>query len=113
MVKTHHFHHSVKAGLKPSQIKKVINTMKTSNVADVTSKPCVDVLSEQLKQHSRKEFYGLIKHCQHKMLVDSDQYFVVDLTNDRYLRNIFWADGRSIDLYTKFKMLLCLMSLIC
>ncbi|CAI9297405.1 unnamed protein product [Lactuca saligna] len=50
------------AGLKPSQIKKVVNTMKTSNAADVTSKQCVDVLSEHRKQHRGKEFYGLIKH---------------------------------------------------
>ncbi|CAI9281386.1 unnamed protein product [Lactuca saligna] len=70
------------AGLKPSQIKKVVNTMKTSNVADVTSKQCADLLSEQRKQHIGKEFYGLIKHFQDKTLVDSDQYFVVDLSDD-------------------------------
>ncbi|XP_023763920.2 protein FAR1-RELATED SEQUENCE 5-like [Lactuca sativa] len=91
------------AGLKPSQIKKAVNTMKTSNVADVTSKQCADVLSEQRKQHKGKEFYGLIKHFQDKTLVDSDQYFVVDLSDDGYPRNIFWADGRSRDAYTKFR----------
>nr|KAJ0216047.1 hypothetical protein LSAT_V11C300149230 [Lactuca sativa] len=91
------------AGLKPSQIKKVVNTMKTSNVADVTSKQCVDVLSEHQKQHRGKEFYGLIKHFQDKTLVDNDQYFVVDLSNDGYPINIFWVDGRSRDAYTKFK----------
>ncbi|XP_052621639.1 protein FAR1-RELATED SEQUENCE 5-like [Lactuca sativa] len=91
------------AGLKPSQIKKVVNTMKTSNVADVTSKQCADVLSEQRKQHKGKEFYGLIKHFQDKTLVDSDQYFVVDLSDDGYPRNIFWVDGRSRDAYTKFR----------
>nr|KAJ0192343.1 hypothetical protein LSAT_V11C800419870 [Lactuca sativa]KAJ0210957.1 hypothetical protein LSAT_V11C400218080 [Lactuca sativa] len=91
------------AGLKPSQIKKAVNTMKTSNIADVTSKQCADVLSEQRKQHKGKEFYGLIKHFQDKTLVDSDQYFVVDLSDDGYPRNIFWADGRSRDAYTKFR----------
>nr|KAJ0185861.1 hypothetical protein LSAT_V11C900463870 [Lactuca sativa] len=50
------------AGLKPSQIKKAVNTMKSSNVADVTSKQCVDVLSEHRKQYRGNEFYGLIKH---------------------------------------------------
>ncbi|CAI9295625.1 unnamed protein product [Lactuca saligna] len=70
------------AGLKPSQIKKVVNTMTTSNVVDVTSKQCADVLSEHRKQHRGKEFYGLIKHFQDKTLVDSDQYFVVDLSDD-------------------------------
>ncbi|XP_023731549.1 protein FAR1-RELATED SEQUENCE 5-like [Lactuca sativa] len=90
-------------GLKPSQIKKAVNTMKTSNVADVTSKQCVDVLSEHRKQHRGKEFYGLIKHFQDKTLVDSDQYFVVDLSDDGYPRNIFCADGRSRDAYTKFR----------
>ncbi|XP_023737430.1 protein FAR1-RELATED SEQUENCE 5-like [Lactuca sativa] len=96
------FHHSIEgkslmvqfgqAGLKPSQIKKDVNKMKTSNVADVTSKKCVDVLSEQRKQHKGKEFYGLIKHFQDKTLVDSDQYFVVDLFDDG-----------SRDAYTKFR----------
>ncbi|XP_023763062.1 protein FAR1-RELATED SEQUENCE 5-like [Lactuca sativa] len=90
-------------GLKPSQIKKAVNTLKTSNVADVTSKQCADVLSEHRKQHRDKEFYGLIKHFQDKTLVDSDQYFVVDLSDDGYPRNIFWADGRSRDAYTKFR----------
>nr|KAJ0202647.1 hypothetical protein LSAT_V11C500289740 [Lactuca sativa] len=92
------------AGFKPSQIKKAANTMKTSNIADVTSKQCVDVLSEQQKQHKGKEFYGLIKHFfQDKTLVDSDQYFVVDLSDDQYPRNIFWADDRSRYAYTKLR----------
>ncbi|XP_023734634.1 protein FAR1-RELATED SEQUENCE 7-like [Lactuca sativa] len=89
-------------GLKPSQIKKAINAMKTSDEADVTSKQCADVLSEQRKQYRGKEFYGLIKHFQDKALVDNDQYFVVDLCDDGSPRNIFWADGRSRDAYTKF-----------
>nr|KAJ0191387.1 hypothetical protein LSAT_V11C800445480 [Lactuca sativa] len=91
------------AGLKPSQIKKAVNTLKTSNVADVTSKQCADVVSKHRKQHRGKELYGLIKHFQNKTLVDSDQYFVVDLSDDGYPRNIFWADGRSRDAYTKFR----------
>ncbi|KAL7598264.1 hypothetical protein Lser_V15G27339 [Lactuca serriola] len=91
------------AGLKPSQIKKVVNTMKISNVADVTSNQCVDVLFEHRKQHRGKEFYGLIKHFQDKTLVDSDQYFVVDLSDDGYPRNIFWVDGRSRNAYPKFR----------
>ncbi|XP_023758233.3 protein FAR1-RELATED SEQUENCE 5-like [Lactuca sativa] len=91
------------AGLKPSQIKKAVNTMKIAKVADVTSKQCDDVLSKHRKQHRGKEFYGLIKHFQDKTLVDSDQYFVEDLSDDGYPRNIFWADGRSRDVYTKFR----------
>ncbi|CAI9300286.1 unnamed protein product [Lactuca saligna] len=89
-------------GLKPSMVKKAINAMKTSNEADVTSKQCADVLSEQRKQHKGKEFYGLIKHFQDKTLVDNDQYFFVDLCDDGCPKNIFWADGRSRDAYTKF-----------
>nr|KAJ0225756.1 hypothetical protein LSAT_V11C100006250 [Lactuca sativa] len=90
------------AGLKPSQIKKAINAMKTSNEVDVTSKQCVDVLSEQRKHNKGREFYGLIKHLQDKALVDNDQYYVVDLCSDGCPRNIFWADGRSRDDFTKF-----------
>ncbi|CAI9290532.1 unnamed protein product [Lactuca saligna] len=54
------FHHSIEgkslmvqfgqAGLKSSQIKKVVNIMKTSNVADVTSKQRIDVLFEHPKK---------------------------------------------------------------
>nr|KAJ0194647.1 hypothetical protein LSAT_V11C700365420 [Lactuca sativa] len=89
-------------GLKPSQIKKAINAMKTSNEVDVTSKQCVDVLSEQRKHNKGREFYGLIKHLQDKALVDNDRYYVVDLCSDGCPRNIFWADGRSRDDFTKF-----------
>ncbi|CAI9272323.1 unnamed protein product [Lactuca saligna] len=71
------------AGLKPCQVRKAINAMKTSTVADVTSKQCADVLSEQRKQYKGKEFYGLIKHFQDKALVDNDQYFTVDLFESR------------------------------
>nr|KAJ0198302.1 hypothetical protein LSAT_V11C700351870 [Lactuca sativa] len=90
------------SGLKPSQIKKAVNAMKTPQDLDVTSKQCVDILSEQRRQYKGKEFYGLIKHFQDKALVDDNQYFVVDLFEDGSPRNIFWADGRSRDAYTKF-----------
>ncbi|CAI9276558.1 unnamed protein product [Lactuca saligna] len=60
-------------GLKPSQIKKVVNAMKAPFDIDVTSKQCVDVLSEQRRQYK-----------------------------DGSPQNIFWADGRSRDAYTKF-----------
>ncbi|XP_052624883.1 protein FAR1-RELATED SEQUENCE 5-like [Lactuca sativa] len=90
------------AGLRPCHVKKAINGMKTSTVADITSKQCADVLSEQRKQYRGKEFYGLIKHFQDKALLDNDQYFYVDLCDDGSPKNIFWADGRSRDAYTKF-----------
>ncbi|KAI3721972.1 hypothetical protein L2E82_32993 [Cichorium intybus] len=90
------------AGLRPCQIKKAINAMNTSNEANVTSKQCADVLSEQRKQYRGKEFYGLIKHFQDKALLDNDQYFAMDLGDDGCPRNIFWADGRSRDAYNKF-----------
>ncbi|XP_023753929.1 protein FAR1-RELATED SEQUENCE 5-like [Lactuca sativa] len=76
--------------------------MKTSNEVDVTSKQCVDVLSEQRKHNRGREFYGLIKHLQDKALMDNDQYYVVDLCSDGHPKNIFWADGRSRDDFTKF-----------
>ncbi|XP_021971456.1 protein FAR1-RELATED SEQUENCE 5-like [Helianthus annuus] len=90
------------SGLKPCQIKKVINTMKSPEENDVTSKQCTDILAEQRKQYKGKEFYGLIKHFQDKLLEDRNLYFVVDLSNDGSPRNIFWADGRSRDSYVKF-----------
>nr|KAJ0224650.1 hypothetical protein LSAT_V11C100002060 [Lactuca sativa] len=77
------------AGLKPSQVENAINAMKTSNEADVTSKQCVDVLSEQRKHCRGNEFYGVIKHFQDKSLVDNVQYFSVDLYDDGSPRNIF------------------------
>ncbi|XP_021971520.1 protein FAR1-RELATED SEQUENCE 5-like [Helianthus annuus] len=90
------------SGMKPCQIKKVINTMKSPEENDVTSKQCTDILAEQRKQYKGKEFYGLIKHFQDKLLEDRNLYFVVDLSNDGSPRNIFWADGRSRDSYVKF-----------
>ncbi|KAM0067290.1 putative transcription factor FAR family [Helianthus debilis subsp. tardiflorus] len=88
--------------LKPCQIKKVVNTMKGPNENDVTSKQCSDILADQRKQYKGKEFYGLIKHFQDKLLEDRNLYFVVGLFDDGSPRNIFWADGRSRDSYIKF-----------
>ncbi|XP_023751603.2 protein FAR1-RELATED SEQUENCE 5-like [Lactuca sativa] len=90
------------SGLRPCQIKKAVNAMKTSYDVDVTSKQCADVFSKQRKQYKGKEFYGLIKHFQDKALVDNNQYFAVDLFEDGSPRNVFWADGRSREAYTKF-----------
>ncbi|XP_076921248.1 protein FAR1-RELATED SEQUENCE 5-like [Bidens hawaiensis] len=90
------------SGLRPCQIKKVVNTMKNLGENDVTSKQCADILNEQRKQYRGKEFYGLIKHFQDKLLEDPNLYFVVDLCDDGSPRNIFWADGRSRDSYIKF-----------
>ncbi|XP_076894623.1 protein FAR1-RELATED SEQUENCE 5-like [Bidens hawaiensis] len=59
-------------GLKPCQIKKVINTVKSPIENDVTSKQCADILAEE-----RKQYRGL------------QEIF-------------FWADGRSRDSYVKF-----------
>ncbi|XP_076953965.1 protein FAR1-RELATED SEQUENCE 7-like [Bidens hawaiensis] len=90
------------SGLRASQIKKVKNTMKNPSENDVTSKQCSDILGEQRKKYKGKEFYGLIKHFQDKLLEDPDLYFVVDLFNDGSPRNIFLADRRSRDSYMKF-----------
>ncbi|XP_076900220.1 protein FAR1-RELATED SEQUENCE 3-like [Bidens hawaiensis] len=90
------------SGLRRCQIKKVVNTIKNPGENDVTSKQCANVLNEQRKQYKGKEFYGLIKHFQDKLLEDPNLYFVVDLCDDGSPRNIFWADGRSKDSYIKF-----------
>ncbi|XP_076911980.1 protein FAR1-RELATED SEQUENCE 8-like [Bidens hawaiensis] len=90
------------SGLKPCQIK-VINAMKSPHENNVTSKQCSDVLVDQRKQYKGKEFYGLIKHFQDKLLEDQNLYFVVDLFDDGSPRNIFWADGRSSKSYIKFR----------
>ncbi|XP_076951169.1 protein FAR1-RELATED SEQUENCE 5-like [Bidens hawaiensis] len=39
------------SGLRPCQIKKVVNTMKNPSENDVTSKQCADILGEQRKQY--------------------------------------------------------------
>ncbi|KAJ9535115.1 hypothetical protein OSB04_un001806, partial [Centaurea solstitialis] len=90
------------SGFRPSQVRKAVNSMKSPFEADVTSKQCANILSEQRKQYKGKEFYGLIKHFQDKASIDMNQYFVVDLFEDGSPRNIFWADGRSRDSYIKF-----------
>ncbi|XP_076916339.1 protein FAR1-RELATED SEQUENCE 5-like [Bidens hawaiensis] len=90
------------SGLRPCQIKKVVNTMKNPSENDVTAKQCADILGEQRKQHKGKEFYDLIKHFQDKLIEDPGLYFVVDLFEYGSPINIFWADGRSRDSYIKF-----------
>ncbi|KAF5767250.1 hypothetical protein HanXRQr2_Chr14g0622131 [Helianthus annuus] len=39
------------SGLKPCQIKKVVNTMKVPYENDVTSKQCSDILADQRKEY--------------------------------------------------------------
>ncbi|XP_076941553.1 protein FAR1-RELATED SEQUENCE 5-like [Bidens hawaiensis] len=90
-------------GLKPCQIKKVINAMKSTHENNVTSKQCSNALVDQQKQCKGKEIYGLIKHFQDKFLEDQLLYFVVDLFDDGSPRNIFWDDGRSRESYIKFR----------
>ncbi|GJX06788.1 hypothetical protein Tco_0194720 [Tanacetum coccineum] len=58
------------SGMRPCYVKKAVNVMKPPYVADVTSKQCYDILSEQRKQYKSKEFYGLIKHFQDKASYD-------------------------------------------
>ena len=43
-----------KSGLRPCQIKKVVNTMKSPYDNDVTSKQCSDILGEERKQYRGK-----------------------------------------------------------
>nr|GEU38545.1 hypothetical protein [Tanacetum cinerariifolium] len=89
--------------MRPCHVKKVINAMNPPYVADVTSKQCFDILSEQRKQYKGKEFYGLIKHFQDKASIDNNQYFNIYSNSDGSPRNVFWADGRSRDAYIKFR----------
>ncbi|XP_071735706.1 protein FAR1-RELATED SEQUENCE 5-like [Rutidosis leptorrhynchoides] len=91
-----------KNGLRPCQIKKVVNSMKDPDAPDVTSKQCSDILSEERRKYRGKEFYGVIKYFQEKAYVDSKHYWVVDLFDDGSPKNIFWVDGRSRDAYINF-----------
>ncbi|XP_071688077.1 protein FAR1-RELATED SEQUENCE 5-like [Rutidosis leptorrhynchoides] len=91
-----------KNGLRPCQIKKVVNSMKDVDAPDVTSKQCADILAEERRKYRGKEFYGVIKYFQEKASIDSKHYWVVDLFDDGSPKNIFWADGRSRDAYVNF-----------
>ncbi|GJV49792.1 FAR1-related sequence 5-like protein, partial [Tanacetum coccineum] len=91
-----------KSGLRPCQVRKAVNAMKSPNEPTITSKQCADILAEERKQYKGKEFYSLIKHFQEKAAIDVNQYFKIDLFDDGSPRNIFWADGRSRDAYLKF-----------
>ncbi|PWA58420.1 FAR1 DNA binding domain, FHY3/FAR1 family [Artemisia annua] len=55
-----------KSGLRPCQVRKAVNAMKSPNEPNVTSKQCADILAEERKQYKGKEFYSLIKHFQEK-----------------------------------------------
>ncbi|GJW09833.1 FAR1-related sequence 5-like protein [Tanacetum coccineum] len=91
-----------KSGLRPCQVRKAVNAMKSPNEPTITSKQCVDILAEERKQYKGKEFDSLIKHLQEKAAIDVNQYFKIDLFDDGSPRNIFWDDGRSRDAYLKF-----------
>ncbi|GKC71053.1 FAR1-related sequence 5-like protein [Tanacetum coccineum] len=91
-----------KSGLRPCQVRKAVNAMKSPNEPTITSKQCADILAEEQKQYKGKEFYSLIKHFQEKATINVNQYFKIDLFDDGSPRNIFWADGRSRDAYLKF-----------
>nr|KAJ0196864.1 hypothetical protein LSAT_V11C700381740 [Lactuca sativa] len=58
------------SGLKPSQIKKVVNAMKAPFDIDVTSKQCVDVLSEKRRQYKVSKSTEEIKYWVGQVNVD-------------------------------------------
>ncbi|GKG15753.1 hypothetical protein Tco_0358076, partial [Tanacetum coccineum] len=76
-----------KSGLRPCQVRKAVNAMKSPNQPNVTSKQCADILAEERKQYKGKEFYSLIMHFQEKVAVDSNQYFKIDLFGGGSPRN--------------------------
>nr|KAJ0212654.1 hypothetical protein LSAT_V11C400218960 [Lactuca sativa] len=82
--------------------------MKTSNEVDVTSKQCVDVLSEQREHNRGREFYGLIKHLQDKALVDNNQYYCAMMG----VLEIFFGLMEDQETILLNLEMLCLMSLI-
>ncbi|GJU82863.1 hypothetical protein Tco_1285228 [Tanacetum coccineum] len=60
-----------KSGLRPCQVRKAVNAMKSPNEPTITSKQCDGILAEERKLYKGNEFYSLIKHFQEKAAIDT------------------------------------------
>ncbi|KAK1406503.1 hypothetical protein QVD17_41883 [Tagetes erecta] len=82
------------SGLKPCQIRKVVNTMKSPNENDVTSKQCADVLVDQRKQYRAVEARRAAEEDQDFQTMNSKPILssvnlIEAKAGSRYTRNLF------------------------
>ncbi|GJX85342.1 FAR1-related sequence 5-like protein [Tanacetum coccineum] len=68
-----------KAGMKPSEITKIINAFRGGEEEQLTRVQCCAIAE-----------------------LDKDFYFAMDINEDGVLQNVFWADGRSRTSYCQF-----------
>lgn len=91
-----------KAGMKPSEITKIVNAFRGGEEDQLTRVQCSAIVSEERKCNLGKECHGIIMHFKEKAESDKDFYFAMDINEDGVLQNVFWADGRSRTSYCQF-----------
>ncbi|GJU68310.1 hypothetical protein Tco_1254569 [Tanacetum coccineum] len=83
-----------KEGIRPSEITKIVNAYRGNHEDKLTRVQCSTIVSGERRRNLGKECHGVIMHFKERAEVDKDFYFAMDLSTDRTLRNVFWADGR-------------------
>ncbi|GKB31059.1 FAR1-related sequence 5-like protein [Tanacetum coccineum] len=91
-----------KAGMKPSEITKIVNAFRGNEDDKLSRVQCSNIVSNERKYNLGKECHGIIMHFQEKAETDQDFYFAMDLSKDGTLKSVFWADGRSRSSYHQF-----------
>ncbi|GJY52591.1 FAR1-related sequence 5-like protein [Tanacetum coccineum] len=90
------------AGMKPSEITKVMNAFRGNEEDNLTRVQCSNIASNKRKYNIGKERYGIIMHFKGRTEIDKEFYFDMDLSKDGTLKSVFWADGRSRYSYCQF-----------
>nr|GEU67190.1 protein FAR1-related sequence 5-like [Tanacetum cinerariifolium] len=91
-----------KAGLKSSDITKIVNAFRGNEEDKLTRVQCSNIVNNEKKSNIGKECHMIIMHFKEKAEKDHDFYFAMHLKEDGTFESVFWADGRSRSSYCKF-----------
>ncbi|PWA73743.1 protein FAR1-RELATED SEQUENCE 5 [Artemisia annua] len=84
-----------KAGMKPSEITKIVNAFRAGEEDQLTRVQCSSIVTEERKCNLGKECHGIIMHFKEKAEVDKDFYFAMDINEDGTLKEKYHIEDDS------------------
>ncbi|GJU10238.1 FAR1-related sequence 5-like protein [Tanacetum coccineum] len=78
-----------KAGMKPSDITKVVNAFRGNEEDNLTRVQCSNIVSNERKFNLGKECHGIIMHFKQRAELDKEFYFDMHLSKDGTQKSVF------------------------